>query len=195
MCNYFKRFAAGRYAHGALDLTEVLLRANPTLGAGDIARIDIATFFWGATMGQQEVRSPFGCRFSIPVAVARRIVHGPAALTDDGERAFRDPVVADLARRIFVIEDKTSTGAYPDRQPTRMAVRATDGRTIELASERILGECDHPLSPQQLQAKFDELARPGLRSATDAAWRDIARIDEIPDVRSLVNDWRAATAS
>lgn len=190
--NYFKRYAAGRYSHGALDLTEELCRTHPAFTPENIARIDVATFFWGASMGQQSVRSAFGCRFSIPVAMARRIVHGQVPLTDDGERAFRDPGVADLARRIFVVEDKAATAAYPDLQPTRVTVTMTDGRKVELASERILGEDDYPLSSAQLCAKFGELAGPGLGKATDAAWLDIARIDAVADVRALVAGWRAA---
>ena len=68
----------------------------------------------------------------------------------------------------------------------------TDGRKVELASERILGEDDYPLSSAQLCAKFGELAGPGLGKATDAAWLDIARIDAVADVRALVAGWRAA---
>jgi 2-methylcitrate dehydratase PrpD len=126
--NYFKRFASGRYAHGALDLIEDLVdRLGPRLSASDIERIDVETFFWAATLAAQTVRTPFGLRFSLPMAIAQRIVLGPLPLTDDGARAFANPQVEDLARRIFVVEDKAATAAYPDRQPTRMTVTLRDG--------------------------------------------------------------------
>ena len=47
--NYFKRFATGRYAHAALDLTEELAnRRQSRLSASAIERIDVETFFWAA---------------------------------------------------------------------------------------------------------------------------------------------------
>ena len=48
----------------------------PWLYTGDIARIDVDTYFMAATMAQQRVASAFGTRFSIPYAVASLIVRG-----------------------------------------------------------------------------------------------------------------------
>ena len=194
--NYFKRFATGRYSHGALDLTEELAaRLGPVLTADAIERIDIATFFWAATMGQQQVRSPFGCRFSIPVAVARMILAGRAPLTDDGAATFADQRVHDLARRIFVTEDKSLTAQYPDRQPTRMIVTFRDGRTETAGCERILGEADHPLSDAALEAKFVELTSPSLGATAPQVWRDLMRIEAVPDLGAFIRGWRTAASS
>ena len=188
--NYFKRFATGRYAHGALDLVEEL--ANPLksrLSASAIERIDVETFFWAATLSGQTVRTPFGLRFSLPMAIARRIVHGPVPLTDDGARAFADPHVAALAARIYVVEEKAFTDAYPDRQPTRMTVKFRDGGTESVSAERILGESDYPLPEPVLQAKFVELVDQSWGSGAVGAWRNVARIEEIGDVSRLIAGW------
>jgi 2-methylcitrate dehydratase PrpD len=190
--NYFKRFATGRYAHGALDLVEALSqRPGPRLEAAAIARIDVATFFWAATLAGQAVRTPFGLRFSLPMAIARRIVHGPVALTDDGDRAFSDPAVAALAQRIFVTEEAAATSAYPARQPTRVRITFTDGRGETLASERMLGEWDHPLPATALQAKFVELAEHAWGGGAARAWAELSRIEEVADVRRMIAGWRA----
>ncbi len=191
--NYFKRFAAGRYAHGALDLVEELFgRIGQRLSAADIARIDVETFFWAATLAGQTARTPFGLRFSLPMAIAQRIVLGPMRLTDDGARGFADPRVARLARAIFVVEDKAATAAYPDRQPTRMTVTFRDGTSETLSAERIIGENDHPLPDGALEAKFIELTGEAWGGAAPGIWRDLGRIEEIADVRSLIDDWRNA---
>src|SRR5262249_34131836 len=136
------------------DLSE---RLGSGLEAAAIERIDIDTFFWAATLAAQTVRTSFGLRFSLPNAIARRIVHGRVALTDDGDRAFRDPAVAALAQRIFVVEDKAASSTYPDRQPTRVRITFKDGRSETAGSERMLGEWDYPLPIAALQAKFVEL--------------------------------------
>jgi 2-methylcitrate dehydratase PrpD len=189
--NYFKRFATGRYAHGALDLTEKLAkRLKSRLSAATIERIDVQTFFWAATLSGQTVRTPFGLRFSLPMAIARRINHGPVPLTDDGSRAFADAQVAALAARIYVVEDKAFTDAYPDRQPTQMTVKFRDGSTESLGAERILGESDYPLPESMLQAKFVELVDQSWGAGAAGAWRNLARIDEIEDVSRLIAGWR-----
>jgi 2-methylcitrate dehydratase PrpD len=189
--NYFKRFASGRYAHGALDLVEELAhRLGPPLTASDIKRIDVETFFWAATLAAQTARTPFGLRFSLPMAIAQRIVLGPLPLTDNGTRAFGNPQVEELARRIFVVEDKAATAAYPERQPTRMTVTWRDGTRQTLSSERILGESDHPLPEAVLETKFVALVNEAWGSGAASAWRDLARIDEISDIRRLISRWR-----
>jgi 2-methylcitrate dehydratase PrpD len=190
--SYFKRFAAARYAHGALDLVEVLAdQLAARLAPEFIERIEIETFFMAATMGQQSVRTPFGCRFSIPMLVAQRIVHGPMPLTDDGTRAFADPVVRELAGRVFVSEDKAATAAYPERQPTRMRIVLRDGRSRMIASERILGESDQPLPSGALEAKFVALTDASWGNAAANAWRDLNGIADVPDVGQLIAGWRS----
>jgi 2-methylcitrate dehydratase PrpD len=194
--NYFKRFASGRYAHGALDLVEDLAdRMGPRLSASDIELIDVETFFWAATLAAQTVRTPFGLRFSLPMAIAQRIVLGPLRLTDDGARAFGNLQVEDLARRIFVVEDKAATAAYPERQPTRMTVTFRDGTCRTLSAERILGESDHPLPDGALEAKFVALVDEAWGGGAAAAWRNLARIDVIADIRQLIDRWRGTITS
>src|SRR5262249_57769660 len=145
--NYFKRYAAGRYAHGALDLIDDLaIKLGARLAAERVERIEIETFFLAATLAQQRVRTPFGCRFSIPMLVAQRIAHGSVPLTDDATRPFADPVVRELADRVFVSEHATATALYPDRQRTRMTVILCGGATHSLASDTILGQGDRPFS-------------------------------------------------
>ena len=189
--NYFKRFAAGRYAHGALDLIEVVARQlGARLAPEFVERIEIETFFMAATLGQQTVRTPFGCRFSIPMLLAQRIAHGPISLTDDGTRAFADPVVRELAGRVFVCEDKAATAAYPDRQPTRLRIVLRDGRSERFASERIQGESDAPFPSGVLEAKFVALTEGSWGNVAPSAWRDLNRIADVPDVGHLIAGWR-----
>jgi 2-methylcitrate dehydratase PrpD len=190
--SYFKRFATGRYAHAALDLTEELAnRLQSRLSASAIQRIDVETFFWAATLSSQTVRTPFGLRFSLPMAIARRIIHGPVPLADDGALIFAGAEVAALAARIFVVEEKAFTDAYPDRQPTRMTVRFRDGSSQILTTERILGESDYPLPEALLRAKFVELVDQSWGAGAAGAWHNLARIEEIEDVSLLITGWFA----
>ena len=194
--NYFKRFAYGRYVHGTLDAAEALIaRLGSRLKPETVDRIDIQTYFMAATMGQQTIRSAFGTRFSIPVAVASLIARGPAPLTDDGSAAFADPVVHDLARRVFVTEDKDLTAAYPAHQPTRFTVRLTDGTVETHAADVILGESDLPFAPHVLRDKFIELTRDAWGSAAAPAWQRFHQLPLETSISRLANDLRDAARS
>jgi len=191
--NYFKRFASGRYTHGALDLVE---KAKETSGASftahRIARIDVKTYFFASTLGQKSARTPFGVRFSIPMLMASHIIRGVAPLTDDCSAILNDPAVSELAQRIFVTESPDATAAYPDRQSADMIVAYHDGGTDRFSSDRTLGESDNPLSDQMLRNKFVELSGAVWGNSAEAAWDDMMDIDQVPDVGLMIDRWRTA---
>ncbi len=191
--NYFKRYASGRYTHGALDLAEVAKVKYPEeFKADTIERIDIRTYFLAATLARQTARTPFGVRFSIPMLVASHIIRGVPPLTDDCSGTLADPDVCALAKRIFVSEDAAATAAYPDQQPTHMTVAFRDGSSREFSSNMIIGESDNPLSEDALREKFVALAGFAWRNAPATAWADLMRIDEVGDVHQMVENWQIA---
>jgi 2-methylcitrate dehydratase PrpD len=191
--NYFKRFASGRYTHGALDLVEKAKEACGERFTGDrIARIDVKTYFLASTLGQKSARTPFGVRFSIPMLMASHIIRGVAPLTDDCSAAFGDPSVRELAQRIFVTESRDATAAYPDRQPTDMIVTYHDGVTDRFSSDCTLGESDNPLSDHILRNKFVELSGAVWGNGAEAAWDDLMCIEQVPDVGLMIDRWRTA---
>jgi hypothetical protein len=70
-----------------------------------------------------------------------------------------------------------------------------DGARQTLSAERILGESDHPLPDGALEAKFISLVDETWGCGAAGAWRDLARIEEISDIRLLIDRWRAAIGS
>lgn len=195
--NYFKRFASARYLHGALDLLESIA-ADETIAlqAETIERIDVETYFMAATMAQQHVNSAFGMRFSLPAAMATRIVHGPSPLTDEPSAAFEDPRVHQLAKRIFVHENKRASAQYPVLQPSRLKLHYRDGRKFEVAAERIVGESDYPLPAGELRRKFIELSAPSIGEPVAAeAWGSLMALDSVTDVALLCASWNNAAQS
>ncbi|MBT6276329.1 MAG: hypothetical protein HOI95_19620, partial [Chromatiales bacterium] len=188
--SYFKRFASGRYVHGVLDALEILLsRLGGTLNAKEVRRIDVATFFMAATMGQQRVDTPFGMRFSIPALLATRILRGPTPLVDDGAQAFSDTRVHQLAEKVFVSEDKAATATYPDNQPTCITVTFTDGHREVVSVDKMLGESDYPLSAAQLSEKFIELAAPTLGSkGAQSCYVQLSDVDTCDNVANLLEN-------
>jgi 2-methylcitrate dehydratase PrpD len=195
---YFKRFASARYLHGPLDLLETLAAntqpdVTAPLIAENIERIDVDTYFMAATMGQQSVNSAFGMRFSLPQAMATRIVRGPTPLTDDSSSAFEDPRVHELAQRIFVHEDANATAQYPAQQPSSLRLRYRDGQQLDVAARRIVGEGDCPLPAGALRSKFIELGSTSITAAVAAqTWDTLTTFETMDNVAELCDAWSAA---
>jgi len=195
--NYFKQFASGRYMHAALDGVERLLER---LGGGftgeGLERVTVDTFFLAATMGQQRVDTPFGMRFSIPCAIASRIVRGRPGLLDDGSGAFGDARVHALAKRIFVQENPSMTAAYPDTQPAHVTFHFEDGRRESADVEKILGEHDCPLPPGTLERKFVELASLSIgEDCAQSIFPVLCAMDEQDEVDSVLATLRDGARS
>jgi 2-methylcitrate dehydratase PrpD len=192
--NYFKLHPSGRYVHSALDLLDTL-RAETAIAVDDIARIEFETYAMGALMGSAVVRTAFGIRFSVPFALAARLLGADTALDDDGEAAFARADIHALARRVEVRESAAFTAAYPGRQRSVLRITLADGRVLQAAAEHIRGEAELPHSEADLARKFLALTKPSLGSAADIVLRGLLEIDTIPDYTVLARQMGAAAGA
>ena len=97
--NYFKRHAACRYNHGALDaLQRLVAEAGGRLKPDDIARIDVDTYIWAAQLDDDEPRNMLAAKFSLPFSLATTIVNGAASIAAFRDEARRDAVTLALAQ-------------------------------------------------------------------------------------------------
>jgi len=192
--NYFKLHPSGRYVHSAIDLIDRVQAEHGPLDSESIERIEVETYMLAATMAQQQGATPFGTRFSIPVAVAARLLGLDRDITADGAVAFASAAVAALAARVFVAEAPEFTATYPARQQSRICVRLTDGRVLTAAAERIKGEAEQPHSPAELDGKFLALVRPSWAGRSETALARLHDIDGVPGLRALGRELRDMAA-
>jgi 2-methylcitrate dehydratase PrpD len=152
---YFKRHAACRHIHSALDaLAEIVAATPPVLDeiqAIDIETYSIARNLTGHIAGPE---SALGAKFSTPIAVGLYLVFGR---TDSGvfTRAnVADPGVRRIAERVTVKVDPARDEALPDQRSARVTVRTAAGAVHKevLYSK---GEPEFPLTDAEMQAKFE----------------------------------------
>lgn len=185
--NYFKRHAACRYTHGALDALGAILAEAGPVKPDDVAALEVDTYVWAAQLDDPSPRNMLAAKFSLPFALATMIVNG-----DTGIASFRDPARLDaatraLASRVTVREDPALTAALPALRPARVTLTLRDGRRVqrEVATNR--GDVEAPYPPAEIVAKFGELAGPVWGEAGARAIREaIETIDTMADVRGLV---------
>jgi 2-methylcitrate dehydratase PrpD len=157
--NYFKRHAACRYNHGALDaLQSLVAEAGGDLKPDDIARIDVDTYIWAAQLDGQQPRNMLAAKFSLPFSLATTIVNGAASIAAFRDDARRDAVTLALAGRVVVREDKALTAMLPGLRPARVKITLVDGRILTAEAFTNKGDTEDPYSAEEVQDKFREVA-------------------------------------
>jgi 2-methylcitrate dehydratase PrpD len=158
--NYFKRHAACRYTHGALDALGQILAATGPLQPDQVRRIEVDTYVWAAQLDSPAAPNMLAAKFSIPFALATTIAHGAATVPAFRGPARENPAVIALAARVTVNEDPAMTAQLPGLRPARLRVRLADGstHTAEVTTNR--GDTEDPYTEAEVRAKFRELADP-----------------------------------
>lgn len=167
--NYFKRHAACRYTHGALDALAAIVARTGALRPEDVRAIEVETYVWEAQLDSPLAPNMLAAKFSIPFALATTIVHGAADVAAFRGPARENPAVQALARRVAVNEDPALTAQLPGLRPARVRVTLADGTThaAEVTTNR--GDTEDPYSEDEVRRKFRELAGPVYGAARAGA--------------------------
>jgi 2-methylcitrate dehydratase PrpD len=184
---FFKRYASCRETHGAIDALDEALRARgiEAVPAEAIRGITVETFAQAARLDEAAPANPLAARYSIPFALATRIVRGGASVDDFGEEAVRDERIRALAGKVAVNADAGLTARLPGERVTRVAVVLADSGTIAAEVPGSPGDPSLPLADVALSEKFQALTTPSWGTAgkpTFDAWLDI---DRAPSVAAL----------
>jgi 2-methylcitrate dehydratase PrpD len=183
--NYFKLHSCCRYNHGALDALDQML-AHEAVPADAVERIDVASYLYAAELDDQAPRNTLGAKFSVPFAVATRLVRGSSAVENFTWDAVRDEKVRTLAKRVFVTEDKAMTARLPQFRPAWVDVLMRDGRTLTSSVEANRGDDQDPYSRDELTAKYFSLtARMLPHDVADDMRKKILALDKVADIRSI----------
>ena len=158
--NYFKRHAACRYTHGALDALALILAKTGPLQPEQVRAIEVDTYVWAAQLDSPLAPNMLAAKFSIPFALATTIAHGAATVPAFRGPARENPAVQALARRVSVNEDPALTAMLPGLRPARLRVTLADGsvHAAEVTTNR--GDTEDPYTEVEVRAKFHELTDP-----------------------------------
>ena len=111
-----------------------------------------------AELDDPEPRNTLAAKFSVPFAVATRLVNGSSRLASFTWDAVRDPRVRALARKVTVAEDPAMTRRLPHERPARVVISDRSGRQWVGEAGVNRGDDAAPYSEQELGDKFRELA-------------------------------------
>jgi len=156
--NYFKLHSCCRYNHGTLDALDAIEAAQGPLPAPEeIERIEVRSYHLAAELDDPAPRNTLAAKFSVPFAVATRLVNGNSAMASFTWDAVRNPRILALAQKVSLSEDPAMTKRLPMERPAHVVITATDGRKWVGEAGVNRGDDASPYTADELTGKFMDL--------------------------------------
>ncbi len=169
------------------------LKLREQVAVGNIARIDIATYWsaWheiGSEPAKWDPTTRETADHSLPYIFARALVDGTIGVDSFDPDRYLDPSIRPLMAKIAVAEDDAISALFPHKIVMRVTAEATDGRRIQIETGDPRGDSTNPMDDTEIDAKFRLLAEPVVGAAGAArvlaVWRGI---DSVPDLTAAMN--------
>jgi 2-methylcitrate dehydratase PrpD len=136
----------------------------------DIKHIRLHTYKAGLNIiDNNNPEGEYQAKFSIQYTVAHALVRGSVRLNAFDPDHLSDPDVRALLKKIEPIADPEISAGYPNRRESRVEIELNDGRKLEYFQPYRKGDPELPLTDEELNDKFTELAEPVLGKAAAAS--------------------------
>lgn len=180
-----KNHACCGHTFAAVDAA-LELRAQG-LRATDVSAITVETYTTATVVaGNPDPATAFEAKFSTAYCVAAALVTGSVRLHTFEDAVLSDPDVRALTARVTLVAAPAMDATFPSRRSARVTVVDHDGRRLVAERHTRKGDPDDPLTDDELQHKFLDLAATAMaldaaEQLHDALWI----IDGLADVAQL----------
>ncbi|WP_299938880.1 MmgE/PrpD family protein [uncultured Pelagimonas sp.] len=156
---YLKPYASCRYCHAPVEAV-LNLRARHGVQAKDVREIRVDTYKLAVHKhDHREIDGPYSARLGIPYCVGAALARGETGMAAFAPEALADADTLRIMRATYVFEDPDLTALVPARRAARLAMTLVDGTVIADQVDLPRGEPEVPLTADDLQAKFTDLAQ------------------------------------
>ncbi len=155
--NYIKPYPICRWAHAAIDALGLVMDTH-NLTDADITRIEIDTFAQAAALYAGLPSTTSQAQYSLPFALAVRLVHGrigPEHISGDG---LTDQRVVSALDKIEVHENDRHSARFPIGRWSDVRVHTADGRVLASGDVHARGGPEAPISSDEIESKFHIMA-------------------------------------
>jgi 2-methylcitrate dehydratase PrpD len=156
------------------------------LAHDDIVEIDAAWQRVEPFLAKHSVSTVVAAQASLPFALAVAAVHGRITVDEFTDETVADPVVQEMVTRTVVHQDDELFQKVTNSMPGRVTVRTNDGR--ELTDEVLYpkGNPANPLTEDEFEAKFTNMAARVLGpDQANELYRRARRLEQIGNVADL----------
>ncbi|MGZ9014441.1 MAG: MmgE/PrpD family protein [Burkholderiales bacterium] len=132
----------------------------------DVKRIRLASYKAGLDIIDNATpEGEYQAKFSIQYTVAHALVHGSVRLNAFLPERMSDPDVRALMKKIEVVADPQLSKGYPNQRAAQVEIETNDGRKLAHFQPTRKGDPEMPLTDEELDDKFLELAAPVIGEA------------------------------
>jgi len=147
-----------------------------------IRRIRVATYQTAIDVtGNFKPATAFEAKFSLPYTIAAALIYGSVRLNAFEPDRLNDPRIRELIGKIDLAADPVLNAGFPAQRAARIEIEMTDGTKFEHFQPTRKGDPDQPLTDEELDHKFIELAGAVIGEA--AARRLLAELWNLDQAR------------
>jgi 2-methylcitrate dehydratase PrpD len=179
----FKNHGCCGHAFPSIDAVQAL-KEKHSLDHRQIRKIRIATYQGGLdVVNNYEPEGDYQAKFSLPYVVAHALVYGPVRLDAYGPEKLGNPAIRDLMKKTELSADPELSRAFPGQRAAKVEIELADGSRVSHFQETRKGDPELPLTDEDLNDKFLELAAPVVgEAAARALLSSLWQLERLPDV-------------
>jgi 2-methylcitrate dehydratase PrpD len=189
-----KRYPACASTHQALDAV-LDLAATHAIDAAAVERVECGVYYLAPhQLIYERAETGLQGKFSMPYCVSVALLDGAVGLAQfDDARVRRPDVQAFMPKvRMFVHPEQTTRDCLPTRF-SEVTITLADGRRVAERVQHAKGQPRHPLTDEELDAKFrDCAARVLSQDRTRSVLAAVRTLDVAPDVAPIAASLRTA---
>ncbi|MBE0478102.1 MmgE/PrpD family protein [Candidatus Aerophobetes bacterium] len=188
----FKPYASCRHTHSAIDGAKQLI-TNHELNYKQIAHITLSTYTTALNIaGGEKSFSPqtaYQAKFSLPFCVALALKYGKVSLDEFSEEKLKDKDIKELMQITRLKVDEKLDARYPEKWPCILEISTRDGKKYRASVDYPRGSPQNPLSQEELEEKFKELAGKVLSPARiETLLKKVRSLEQIHDMSLFFQD-------
>ncbi len=164
-CCYLKPYPGCRHVHPSIDAMAQILETNQVC-LSEIEKIRVKTYRVAVETEIHSLNSRGDAYFSIPYALAARLVLGTSDWAAFDERHFGNRAIIETMKKVELSVDPEVDSLYPRQRGAIVEVHSADGSIRSAKVSFPLGEPERPLPVSVTREKF-RLASRGLLSGSD----------------------------
>jgi 2-methylcitrate dehydratase PrpD len=188
----FKNHGCCGHTFPAID-GALALKERHRIDCRRIRRVRIATYQAGLDIIDNAApEGEYQAKFSLQYVVAHALVHGSVRLNAFLPERLGDAEVRSLMRKVECVADAELSKGYPTQRAAQVEIETDDGRTYAHFQPTRKGDPEMPLSDDELNDKFMELAAPVIGDTP--ARTLLAQLWALDRLQHCDFDWAAAPA-
>ena len=157
---YFKRHSGCRHAHAAIDGVFKLMKDHD-IDPKTIENIVIGCAAKkGLNMNNKKPDSIWQAQYSIPFLIGTALGKGKVGPDQVNNTMLQDRDVLSFADKVNLVVDNDVENLQPGAFAANVKIKTSGGQLYETFIEHPKGDPENPLTEQELQTKFKELACP-----------------------------------